>query len=74
MAKTRFLNRCCYGSEEFNTRCSFNIYQACNGYIYILLGDKRSELTLKQINELAIDVYCLEYFDYGKYKEVYGIE
>lgn len=73
MAKTRFLNRCCYGSEDYHIRCNFNIYQAVEGGIFILLGDKRSKLTLQQIEELDINIHTLEYFDYDKFKKSYDI-
>ncbi|NFI92833.1 hypothetical protein FC961_00140 [Clostridium botulinum] len=74
MAKTRGLNRCCYGSERFYTRCDFNIYQSIKGTINMLLGSKSTELTLQQINELKIDVYTLQDFDYELFKKVYKME
>ena len=73
MAKVRGLNKCCYGSECFYVRCTFNIYQAKKGTIYILLADKYTELTLNQVNELDIDVFTLTDFDYDLFKKAYGI-
>lgn len=40
----------------------------------MLLGSKSTELTLQQINELKIDVYTLQDFDYELFKKVYKME
>ena len=45
----------------------FNIYQAMNGGIYLMIGKKVTELTVSQILDLSIDVYDLDDFDYDMY-------
>lgn len=49
----------------------FNIYQAKNGAIMLLMGNKSIALTLGQVKELAIPCYNLEDFDHDDYNEYY---
>lgn len=49
----------------------FNIYQAKNGGIYISKGSLYTELSRKQIEDLRIDVYSLDDFDYECFKNHY---
>lgn len=50
------------------------LYQAKNGGIYMMVGKCYTELTLKQIEDLYIDCYSLEDFDYDDFKQHYGIK
>jgi hypothetical protein len=52
----------------------FNIYQARNGKIYLMMGSMVTPITESQINELCIDVFSLHDFDYDDYKNAYGKE
>jgi hypothetical protein len=49
----------------------FNIYQAVNGKIYIMMGNSYTPLTLEQVQDLNIDIYSLENFDIELFKKVY---
>lgn len=51
---------------------AFNIYQAVNGKIYIVMGNNHTALTEKQILDLSIDIYSLDCFDYDLYKKGYN--
>ena len=50
---------------------SFNIYQAKNGTIQLLMSDKNIGLTLDQINELSLDLYELVDFDVDLFQKAY---
>ena len=50
------------------------IYQARNGLIFICIGNARTPLTKKQIDELYIPVLELDDFDFDLYKKAYGLE
>jgi hypothetical protein len=62
-------NYYCYKINN-NTKVSgyFKIYQSASGNIMLLMADRYTKLTKKQINELGIDIYSLYDFDYDKYK------
>lgn len=49
----------------------FNIYQARNGRICIVMGSSFTALTKQQVDELKIDVYTLADFDYDAYLQAY---
>lgn len=51
----------------------FNIYQAKNGKMNLLMGNNYTELSLKQINDLGLDIYSLVDFDYDDFKKAYSI-
>jgi len=51
----------------------FNIYQAKNGYLYLMMGKVITKLEKNQIDDLNIDVYSLIDFDFDNYKKAYGI-
>jgi hypothetical protein len=50
---------------------AFNIYQARNGSIVLLMGTKHTSLTYSQVNELHIDCYALENFNLDDFKKYY---
>ncbi|MFT4093241.1 MAG: hypothetical protein QM640_06340 [Niabella sp.] len=52
----------------------FNIYQARNGSIHIIMGNVQTTLTLQQINELFLDVYSLPEFDHDLFVKFYHIK
>lgn len=60
-----------YLSNGTTRKGSFNIYQAKNGAIYILIGNNAVPFTLDQINKLYIDCYSLEDFDIDKFNQYY---
>ena len=61
---------------NFNSKAKgfFNIYQGRNGAIYLQLNKSYTELTLKQVEELHIDVIKLIDFDHDKFLEYYNIK
>jgi len=50
----------------------FNIYQSKSGAIYMLMGAAFTQLTLKQINELGIDVYSLLDYNHDDFQKAYA--
>ena len=52
----------------------FNIYQARNGSIHIVMGDVHTCLTYQQVDELFLDVYSLIDFDYDLFLKYYNIQ
>jgi len=50
----------------------FNIYQARNGKIILVMGNGLTQLTEQQVKDLYIDVYDLQDFDYEDYKKAYS--
>ena len=52
----------------------FNIYQARNGSIQIIMGDAHTCLTYQQVSELFLDVYSLIDFDYDIFLKYYNIQ
>jgi hypothetical protein len=55
------------------TKGFFNIYQAINGKVFMAMGNGRTELTYKQVEDLHIDVYSLVDFNYDLFKKAYSI-
>ena len=49
----------------------FNIVQSRSGHIYIQLGNLSTRLLKKQIEDLSIDMFGLEDFDFDLYKKAY---
>lgn len=60
-----------YTTREGKCKGQFGIYQARNGAIYMLMGNKHTALTLGQINELFLDVYQLKDFSLDDYNTHY---
>jgi hypothetical protein len=50
---------------------AFNIYQARNGAIMLLMGTKVSALTYSQINDLNINCYELTDFNHDDFSKYY---
>lgn len=51
---------------------AFNIYQARNGSLQLVMGNRHTELTKKQIDDLNIDVYSLIDFDDRQFSLYYS--
>ena len=60
-----------YESGDTKIKGAFNIYQARNGAIMLLMGSKVTALSYSQINELDIDCYELEDFNYDDFVDYY---
>lgn len=52
----------------------FNIYQAKNGKIILNMGSSVTAISMKQIQELNIDVYSLQEFDHDNFCKAYPQE
>ena len=61
-----------YSIKGGHVKGFFNIYQARSGKIMLQMNNSFTELTEKQINDLAVDVYYLNDFDYDDYKKAYN--
>ena len=60
-----------YKSGDTKFKGAFNIYQARNGAIMLLMGSKVSILSYSQINELDIDCYELIDFNHDDFVNYY---
>ena len=60
-----------YQSGDTKFKGAFNIYQARNGAIMLLMGSKVSALSYSQINELDIDCYNLKDFNHDDFLKYY---
>lgn len=63
-----------YKTTEGISHGFFNIYQARNGKIFLMMGNVYTELSYKQINELSIDLYRLIDFDLDDLIAAYDIQ
>ena len=63
--KTKIYNKFTYDVKGGSVSGTFNIYQARNGAIMLLMGSKVSVLSYSQINEL--DINCYELIDFNHY-------
>nr|WP_032072487.1 hypothetical protein [Clostridium botulinum]BAP25747.1 hypothetical protein [Clostridium botulinum] len=64
-------SRFSYEVVDGKVKGAFNVYQATNGKIYLLMGTGYTALAEQQIKDLGIDVYVLIDFDYELYKKAY---
>ena len=60
-----------YESGGTKFKGAFNIYQARNGAIILLMGTKVSALTYSQINDLGINCYELADFNHDDFSKYY---
>ena len=60
-----------YESGATKFKGAFNIYQARNGAIMLLMGTKISALTYSQINDLNINCYELADFNDDAFQKYY---
>lgn len=68
------MNKCQWEGRTGKISTSFNLYQARNGAIYIMLGNSATKLEYKQIEELKINVYeDIEDFDFSDFKKHYKL-
>jgi hypothetical protein len=49
----------------------FNLYQSCTGAIYLQMGNQCTELSKKQIDDLAFCCYELADFDVDRFNQYY---
>lgn len=68
----RGMNKFCYSITNGSVKGDFNVYQATNGKIYLLMGKGYTPLTEQQVIDLGIDVYSLQEFKYELYKSAYA--
>ena len=69
--KTKIYNKFTYDVKGGSVSGVFNIYQARNGAIMLLMGSKVSKLSYSQINELGIDCYELKDFNHDDFVNYY---
>ena len=50
----------------------FNIYQDRSGALRMLMGNRHTELTFSQINDLMISIHDLIDFDYNEFMNYYN--
>jgi len=67
------ISKYCYEITGGSVKGDFNIYQAKNGSIQLLMGNRNVELSQEQVLKLGIDVYSLIDFEYDDYKAHYNI-
>lgn len=60
------------GSHGETHKGAFNIYQARNGAIMLVMGSSTTPLTMSQINDLSLDVYSLMDFDMDDFQKYYN--
>ena len=60
-----------YKSGDIKFKGAFNIYQARNGAIMLLMGTQISALTYSQIIDLNINCYLLSDFNYDDFQKYY---
>jgi hypothetical protein len=60
-----------YTSGDTKVKGAFNLYQARNGSIMLLMGSKVSALTYSQINDLNINCYQLADFNHDDFSKYY---
>ena len=60
-----------YESGATKFKGAFNVYQARNGAIMLLMGAKASALTYSQINDLNINCYELAVFNLDTFQKYY---
>lgn len=67
-------NKFCY--EIKNGKCSgyFNIYQAKNGSIQLVMGNCCTTLTSQQVLDLNLDLFSLMDYNHDKYIKFYKEE
>ncbi|PAV30231.1 hypothetical protein CIL05_07120 [Virgibacillus profundi] len=51
----------------------FDIYQARNGFIYLVMGNNFTKLTLGQIEQLNINCYSLKDYDHDDFVKAYNL-
>ena len=61
-------------NDKLTVKGDFKIYQARNGSIQMVMGNRHTELSHQQINDLLIDVYELEDFNLSDFKRAYHLK
>lgn len=62
-----------YSISSGTKKGHFNVFQARDGSIHILMGRSSTELTKMQIDELSIDINSLIDFDQDNYSKYYNL-
>lgn len=67
------MNKYCYEIKNGKRKGYFNIYQAINGSIQLMMGNYNTTLTAQQI--LDLNIYTFDLIDYGhdKFLEFYKL-
>lgn len=65
-------NKYTYQVQNGRVRGDFNVFQARNGLVFLLMGRGQIPLSYDQISILGIDVYSLIDFDYELFKTAYN--
>ena len=65
-------NKFTYNVKDGSVSGVFNIYQDRKGALRLLMGNRHTELTFSQINDLMINVYDLIDFDYDEFMNYYN--
>jgi hypothetical protein len=63
-----------YQSGDTKIRGDFNVYQARNGAIILVMGKRFITLTHSQLLDLNLNCYGLLDFDYDSFKDYYKTE
>ena len=74
MKINRVNNKFFYLTKKGRVKGFFNIYQAKNGGIYLMVGNQCTLLSKEQIEELNIELYSIEEFHYKCFKDFYEEE
>lgn len=67
------MNKYCYEIENGKCKGYFEIYQAINGSIQLMMDNCSTTLSAQQILELNISVYTLINYDHDKFLEFYKL-
>jgi hypothetical protein len=65
------MNKYCYKTRYSKVKGFFNIYQATNGSIQLMMNNCNTTLSLKQIKDLHVPICDFIDFDVTKFKIFY---
>lgn len=66
-------NQYVYRTDRGKCMGYFNIYQARNGKIMLMMGSKCVSLSIEQVDGLPIDLFSLDDFDQDLYIQAYEL-
>lgn len=67
------MNKYCYEIKDGKCKGYFNVYQAVNGSIQLMMGNYNTTLTAQQILDLNIYTFDLIDYDHDKFLEFYKL-
>jgi len=67
------MNKYCYEIKDGKRKGYFNIYQAVNGSIQLMMGNRNITLTAQQILDFNIYTFDLIDYDHDKFLEFYKL-